>query len=375
MTNGGICFKIAEQKRGIVMKLLKLQNKEIEESLKPIDAESLRKLANVALKCYPNIEEGVVRDILYQSKYQATGLEAKEKDLENYLELVKKTFNVDTKNQGTWYNHVDTNINNMKNIYYRFYIAPRPDNIHELVKELAKLFGLYNVPIKFKYQLTSGMEHCDRIIIYVDKPYRDLVEQIILNIYKRKPYLFTGAERAAAWIYDTKIPGVYMSTGCPTSSYGDDVCKTIREVKDTIRYLYGITSSNPAVSFKGESVNKVYRDVEMIIASTMLRNGLLLSKEDIMVRVPENFDVEYHYDTGILTHYFSDNTGINYVNFLPNTFGRKTLIDNYYFATDVKPQVGVKIEHLTFEEYQRKSYEEYQNKVAELYGNPNKKRK
>ena len=192
------------------MKLLKLQNKEIEESLKPIDAESLRKLANVALKCYPNIEEGVVRDILYQSKYQETGLEAKEKDLENYLELVKKTFNVDTKNQGTWYNHVDTNINNMKNIYYRFYIAPQPDNIHELVKELAKLFGLYNVPIKFKYQLTSGMEHCDRIIIYVDKPYRDLVEQIILNIYKRKSYLFTGAERAAAWIYDTKIPGVYV---------------------------------------------------------------------------------------------------------------------------------------------------------------------
>ena len=38
------------------MKLLKLQNKEIEESLKPIDAESLRKLANVALKYYPNIE-------------------------------------------------------------------------------------------------------------------------------------------------------------------------------------------------------------------------------------------------------------------------------------------------------------------------------
>lgn len=357
------------------MELIPVRNKKREEILKPINSEALRALANITLKRNLNASDSDVRDILYQSKYQATGLEKKEKELETYLESLKSSYDLKTKNQGIWYKHIDINLDNMDTIYYRFYIAPKPENIHEIVKELATLFARYNVPIKFKYQLTSGMEHCDRIIIYVDNPHRNLVEQIILNVYKRKTYLFTGAERAAAWIYDTKIPGVYMSTGCPTSSYGDDVCKTIREVKDTIRYLYGITSSNPAVSFKGESANKVYRDVEMIIASTMLRNGLLLSKEDIMVRVPENFDVEYHYDTGILTHYFSDNTGINYVNFLPNTFGRKTLIDNYYFATDVKPQVGVKIEHLTFEEYQRKSYEEYQNKVAELYGNPNKKRK
>lgn len=357
------------------MKLLKLQNKEIEESLKPIDAESLRKLANVALKCYPNIEEGVVRDILYQSKYQATGLEAKEKDLENYLELVKKTFNVDTQNQGTWYNHVDTNINNMKNIYYRFYIAPRPDNIHELVKEFAKSFGLYNVPIKFKYQLTSGMEHCDRIIIYVDKPYRDLVEQIILNIYKRKPYLFTGAERAAAWIYDTKIPGVYMSTGCPNSSYGSDVCEAIMTAKDTFRYIYGIKSSTPAQTYRGIYVTKIYQNLEILIASTMFRKGLLLSKNDTMLAPTEKFSINYNNDTGVLTHILWTNAGVTLVKFLPNAYGRKALIDNFYSVSNIKPQIGVKIEHLTRKEFWDKMNKEFQEKINANQRDLNKKRK
>lgn len=357
------------------MNFIKLYNKNIGESLKPIDAESLKKLADVAIKCDYDVTITGVRDILYESIYQATGLEAKEKDLENYLELVKKKFNVDTKNQNDCYNHVDTNLSNLKFIYYRFYIAPRPENIHELVKELANLFGHYNIPIKFKYQLTAGMKRCDRIIIYIDKPYRNMVEQLILNIYQRKPYLFKGAERAAAWIYDTKIPGVYMSTGCPASSYGREVCISIQHAKDIFRYLYGINASNPERTFSGNGVVKVYHDLETLIASTMLRRGLLLSKDDMMLAPTENFKVFYDYDTGILRYILKTTHGdVTIVDFLPNAYGRKALIDNFYSASNVKPQIGVKVEHLKWKEYCEKVEEESRIKSERNFRGLNKKR-
>ena len=80
--------------------------------------------------------------------------------------------NVITKNQNKEYKWVIVNEKNIGETSHRFYIAPNPENMHEIISELVKQFVSQNIPVKFKYQLTSGMEQCDRIIIYSDEQHK-----------------------------------------------------------------------------------------------------------------------------------------------------------------------------------------------------------
>ena len=166
-----------------------------------------------------------------------------------------------------------------------------------------------------------------------------------------------------------------MSTGCPNSSYGSDVCGAIMTAKDTFRYIYGIKSSTPAQTYRGIYVTMIYQNLEILIASTMFRKGLLLSKNDMMLAPTEQFSINYNNDTGVLTHILWTTAGVTLVKFLPNAYGRQALIDNFYSVSNIKPQIGVKIEHLTREEFWDKMDKEFQEKINANQRDLNKKRK
>ena len=92
--------------------------------------------------------------------------------------------NKPTENQNKEYKWVKLNTQHLGEISNRFYIAPNPQKLHELVKGLVESFDSQNVPVRFKYQLTTGMEQCDRIIIYSDEQHKKQVEEAIKSVYE-----------------------------------------------------------------------------------------------------------------------------------------------------------------------------------------------
>ena len=107
----------------------------------------------------------------------------------------------------------------------------------------------------------------------------------------------------------------------------------------------------------------------------MFRKGLLLSKNDTMLAPTEQFSINYNNDTGVLTHILWTTAGVTLVKFLPNAYGKEALIDNFYSVSNIKPQQGVKIEHLTREEFWDRMNKEFQEKVNANQRDLNKKRK
>lgn len=156
------------------MKIINPKRGNLEKVIQPIDDSIIMELVQLALQCKKDTERYNLRDEIYNSKYRANNLETKELELERFLQQIANA-NIRIENQNKEYKWVKMNTSNMGDISYRFYIAPNPEQMHEIVKKLVESFASQNVPVRFKYQLTSGMEQCDRIIIYSDFNNRKLV--------------------------------------------------------------------------------------------------------------------------------------------------------------------------------------------------------
>lgn len=230
--------------------------------VKPVDDSIILGLAQIAFKCNKDTESYILRDKLYASKYSPRNLEQKELELEAFLRSVQH-LNIRTKNQNKEYKWVKMNTEMMGNITSRFYIAPNPNNMHELVKKLVEKFSLQCVPVRFKYQLTTGMEQCDRIIIYSDAKNKEKVESAIRSVYQENVSLFIGCERSLAWLYDTNTPGVYYAPETPGEAYSHRITDAILEAKQTFNFLYGLTSSTK-LTLTGQDVKEAYEIYENV---------------------------------------------------------------------------------------------------------------
>ena len=332
------------------MNIINPKSGNLENVIQPIDDSIIMELVQVALQCKKDAETDNVRDEIYNSKYRANNLETKELELERFLQQIANA-NIRTKNQNGEYKWVKINTSNMGNISYRFYIAPNPEQMHEIVKKLVESFASQNVPVRFKYQLTSGMDHCDRIIIYSDFNNRKLVEQSIKAVYQSSPQLFNGCERSPVWLYNSEIPGVYFAPETPGESYGNRLADVILEAKETFNFLYGITNSNKNTTLSGKDANQAIEYMKMLIGSIMLRKGILLSKDGKFINIKDkNVMVNYNYDTGILEHFNIDSRGFYLVKFYPTPEGRKALLENFYSVSTIKQQIGLSIKYLTPEQ-------------------------
>ena len=271
------------------MNIINPNEEGIEGIILPVDDAVIEKLVQYALQCKKSDEVSTIRDKMYKSKYTASGLERKELELEKkLLQLVGPNLRIE--NQNKEYKWVKINTHEMGGTAFRFYIAPNPNNLHEIVERLTEAFSMAGVPVKFKYQLTTNMESCDRIIIYSDSLHRELVEETIKKVYLASPVLFSGCERSDAWLYTSDAPGVYIAPETPGEAYSDVLASAVIESKDVFSYLYDLTERNNSVVFSGEEVIKAMNYMRMIVPSTLLKKGLLFSRDK---RVPI-FDLYYY---------------------------------------------------------------------------------
>lgn len=316
----------------------------------PIDDDIILKITQLALKCKKDTERFNLRDEIYISKYSGANLEQSESQLEQILQSQFGS-NVRTENQNQEYKWVKINTQNMGEISNRFYIAPNPQKMHELVKRLVESFDFQNVPVRFKYQLTTRMEQCDRIIIYSDEQHKKQVEAAIKSVYDKNQQLFDGCERAIAWISATSIPGVYSTPETQGEAYSNVFADIILEAKKTFDYLYGITNKKTTISLKSKDAEQAMEYMKLIISSIMLRKGILRAKDGRIIKlIDKNVKVNYDYDTGILTHTNIDDRGCFEVKFEQSVQGKDALLRNFYSVSKISPQKGLSIRYLTQQE-------------------------
>ena len=256
--------------------------------------------------------------------------------------------NVITKNQNKEYKWVEINENN-NTISDRFYIAPNPDNMHEMVKKLVETFISQDISVRFKYQLTTNMEQCDRIIIYSDANNKDKVEKALETVYQDNASLFCGCERSVAWLYDTNVPDVYTVPETPGDAYSGRLSSAILDAKASFDFLYGITDEHPQLTLKGKAAEQAIDYMKLLMTSTMLRKGLLLAKDGRCITIKDkNVKTIYNSKTGILKNINTDKHG-NYseVEFSPTKVGREGLLENFYSVSTILPREGLVVKKLT----------------------------
>ena len=332
------------------MNIINPKSDNLENIIQPIDDSIIMELVQLALQCKKDTERYNLRDKIYNSKYRANNLGTKELELERFLQQIASA-NIRTENQNKEYKWVKINTSNMGDISYRFYIAPNPEQMHEIVKKLVESFASQNVPVRFKYQLTSGMEQCDRIIIYSDFNSRKLVEQSIKSVFQSSPQLFNGCERSIAWLYNSEVPGVYFAPETPGDAYSNRLTDVILEAKETFNFLYGITNSNKNITLSGKDADQAIEYMKLLIGSIMLRKGILLSKDGKCISMKDkNVKANYNYNTGILEHSNTDSRGFYSVKFYPTPEGRKALLENFYSVSSIQQQIGLSVKYLTLEQ-------------------------
>ncbi len=141
------------------MKFLKTNNEEtnimLKQVIRKVDDDIIEKLAYSCLNITRSDDEREIYHKNYQTKYPIKNLSYKESALENYLFSIeeKAWSNLRTNCQGDYYRWIFINEYEFGKIYFRYYFAPNPSNLHEIVRLLTKEFVSQNIPVEFKYQL------------------------------------------------------------------------------------------------------------------------------------------------------------------------------------------------------------------------------
>lgn len=344
------------------MRVLKTKDTGIKDIVRDVDDEIIQRLIQICFKIKKEDEYSTLYSKFYNTKYPSIDLSVSEQRLEEYLNQIsaKNSSTIRTKVQGKEYRWVIINEENFGKIAFRYYFAPNPSNMHEIVKRLTDKFSTKKTPVEFKYQLKDKMNECDRIILYSDFEHQQDIEQVIQSVCQQQPYLFSGSERPISWIYTSNTPNVYLAPETPGSSYGEEFARTMIEAKEIFCYLYGITNNNKKIKLDGEvAVKKALDYMELIVCSLMLRKGLLLSKDNRRIVFKDKINSLYDYKTGKLTSYCNDRYGHHSVVYLQDIDGKNAFLNSFYEITQMKPQKGVEVEHLTPKERRRQLYETF----------------
>ena len=341
------------------MKFFIPKDSKIKNIVRNVDDNIIQRLMQICIKIKKNDEYSTIYSKLYKTKYSIQDLSEKEQRLEEYLNKMAETkvLDVRTKLQGKEYRWVLIDENNLGAMAFRYYFAPNPSNMHEIVKKLTSEFVAKKIPVKFKFQLKDKLDECDRIILYSDFENQHAIEKAIKSVYQQQPELFDGSERPLSWIYTSETPNVYLAPETPGSSYGEEVARTMVEAKEIFCYLYGITETNNKIRLDGEEAKSALDYMELIVSSLMLRKGLILSKDGKRIIFKDNIRSSYNYKSGELTSFCDDSYGHHSVVYSQTVEGKNALLNGFYGISQMQSQTGVKVEHLTQQERRRQLYE------------------
>ena len=344
--------------------------------IRSIDDDIIDELVNNCFIIKKSDEEATIYGKFYKSKYPIQDLSYEENRLDHFLEQMVslEPSLIKTHLQGKEYNWVQIDKNNIGPIAFRYYFAPNPKNMHEIVKRLTEKFVAKKIPVKFKYQLKGKMEDCDRIILYTDYKNRQDVENAINEIYRQSPHLFENSERPLSWIYKSETPNIYLAPETPDTSYGSKFAKTMKEAKEVFCYLYGITE-NKTITLQGKDGDQAISYMKSIICSLLLRNGLLMSKDGKIISFNDDINSTYDYKTGDITFFSNDETQFHDVKFSQNRNAKDVFLKNFYGVTKLQSQEGISARHISIKERHRELYEKFGWYRDEFIGDERKKPK
>ena len=103
------------------------------------------------------------------------------------------------------------------------------------------------------------------------------------------------------WIYDTSVPGVYITPEKPGPSYGNEFAKVVVDAYKTFCYLYGVSTMS-TISIPEQEKEEAYQWMKAIIPSLLFRNSMLEAKDGGRIRInsDKNIKMVYEYDTGMI---------------------------------------------------------------------------
>lgn len=343
------------------MKVFIPQNAKIKDIVRNVDDSIIQRLIQSCIKIKKGDEYPKIYSRFYETKYPIQDLSGKERILEEYLNnlAVAQNVGVRTKLQGKEYRWVLINEKGLSETAFRYYFAPNPSNMHEIVRRLTDEFVTKKIPVKFKFQLKYKMDECDRIILYSDFKHQPDIEKAIQSVYQQQPELFDGSERPLPWIYTSDTPNVYLAPETPGSSYGEEFARVMIEAKEIFCYLYGITEANNKIKLDGKEAKKAFDYMELIVSSVMLRRGLILSRDGKRIVFKDNIRSSYDYKSGELTSFCDDSYGHHSVVYFQTVEGKNALLNSFYCISQMQSQEGVKVAHLTQQERRKRLYETF----------------
>lgn len=330
----------------------------IKSKVKGVDDTTLERLSDIAIAMRKDEEQDTLYSKFYESKYSiaSSDIARKEENLTTKLNTLQSQDGelVKTSLQGNEYRWIQILRHQIGKTAFRFYLAPNPNNMHEIVEKLVKQFLKEKVPVKFKYQQEGKMSDCDRLIIYSDAANKGKIEDSLAEVYRNNPQIFYGSERALPWLYEAKVPGIYVAPETPGSSYGKEFARTIMESREIFGYLQGETEAKP-LGVLDENYARGY--IKQIIGSMLLRNGMLMSTDGMRVLCKDdNISTGYDYKTGKLTNRNKGQQKYSEAIFLPTREGRTALLNNFYNVSGIESQTGVIVQHLTPEQRRMQLY-------------------
>ena len=318
--------------------------------VKSVDDTILEQLSDIAISMRRDDEQDTLYSKFYESKYSAShrsDIARKDANLTTKLNSQDDQL-LETSLQWKEYRWIQILKDKIGTTAFRFYLAPNPNNMHEIVDKLVMQFIKQRVPVKFKYQQEGKMSECDRIIIYSDATNRDKIEECLAEVYRNNPQLFYGSERALPWLYESKVSEIYVAPETPGSSYGKEFARAIMESREIFCYLQGVTEANPSVVLDKDYAKNY---LKQIIGSMLLRNGLLMSNDGMRVVCNDNnISTVYDYKTGKLTNRNEGQQMYSEAIFMPTQEGKTVLLNNFYNVSKIEPQPGTMVQHLTPEQ-------------------------
>ena len=319
----------------------------VTSNIKEIDEEQFYNIVKYAINL--DVDEFDIYEELYKSKNNVFP-DSSEKDALDYKLNTLKQDNplLETEKQGQSYEWVYINKKEKGEESFRYYFGINPMNMYKLVEKLTEKFITKGIPVSFKYQQESKKKLADRIILYTSYLHKEEVENVINEVYNENNELFFDSEKALPWIYESNTPNVYIAPESSNheKSYGERFASALIDSKKIFHYLF------QEDKIRNEQQLEMFKK---IVLSTMLRNGIFLSKDNKRVlTVEQGITTFYNKENNILRNVIDDkNTNYYEVEFDSSLEGKNAFLNNFYFVKSVTKQQGVQTRVLSREQRNR----------------------
>lgn len=231
-------------------------------------------------------------DAFYVSKYSSDTVSVDEKAKE-YVEEMKKleqlskgrvNSEVQPNSPSYYYTYVNGG-RGYDELKYRIYLAPNPENLHNIAGHFAAKAYKQGIGTEFKIQGQGKGEKkgkIDRMIIYcTTKENLEKCLNILDELQKKQPQLFYGSEKSPIW-YKSPVENVFIAPEIiqDNQSYGSIFARSVGETIAILKYLYNSNDINEFVrALSTDDKTQFYYNAKLLLRSALLKNSCCMTTD------------------------------------------------------------------------------------------------